>query len=189
MGQFEGFYTGEETAVDNDGFLDSDTFTRRRLKREQEKAKAALLDKWKAELEQCSSRKLLKKYIETYKSETENPYVRQAEEKLDDLDFQESKVSEYALRQYIEKHPKGKHIGEAENLILKMGLAHADLVIQERKQKAEKEDIAAGICLVMMIIVFLLTFFGTDATFWEAGGAAFGAASIMYWLSRQFMGI
>lgn len=183
MGLFEGFYTGEEANADNGNFLGSDTFAKRRLKREKEQAKAALLDKWKAELKQCSSRKSLRNYIETYKSETENPYVRQAEDILDNLDFIWSEGSEYALTQYIENHPQGKHIDEAKKLIPQLKQAREE---RDKKRKEKIESIFTGIAFSIFIIVFLLTFFGTESSFWESGSIALSASAPVYIIYRTF---
>lgn len=172
MGRFEGFYTGETPSDAPVGFADSDMFARRREKKERERAKADQLHQWETELHKCSSRKLLKAYINKYKSVDENPYVKRATEKLDNLDFQDWKRNENGLKQYIAQHPNGRHVEEAKNLILRLKM-DANKKESLRAERIEKvESIFAIVAIAAFVIVFCLVFFGTDADFWEAGGAA-----------------
>lgn len=175
MGRFEGFYTGEDATVDDGGFSGSEVFAQRRLKKEREQAKAKQLEQWENELQQCSNRKTLKRYIEKYKSIPENPYVRNASEKLDEMDFIEWKGNENGLNQYITTHPNGKHVAEAKNLISQIcrNTWYQDTAKADRKEKVE--TVFGIVAVSIVVIVFCLVFFGAEATFIEAAGAALGA--------------
>ena len=189
MGRFEGFYTGGDAAVDSGGFSSNDIFAQRRVKKEREQAKAIQLQQWKNELQQCATRKALRQYIDKYKS-IENPYVKDAEEKIDEMDFKAWKGNENGLNQYITTHPNGKHVDEVKNLIsqIRSNAWSRDVAKAERKEKVE--TVFGIIAVSIVVIVFCLVFFGTEASFVEAGGAAlvagFPVAAIYNFFVRPF---
>lgn len=190
MGRFEGFYTGEEANVNDGGFANSEVFAQRRKKKEREEAKIKQREQWKVEYQQCSTRKALKQYIDKYQYVTENPYVGDAREKLDEIDFKSWKDNEHDLKLYLVTHPKGKYVDEAKKLISQMrnDAWNRNVIKADRKEKLE--IIFGLLAVVAAVTVFCLDFFGTEANFMEAGGAALGAgapiAGIYYFFVRPF---
>ena len=137
-------------------------------------------------MEQCANRKALRQYVDKYKT-IENPYVKDAEEKLDEMDFKAWKGNENGLNQYITTHPNGKHMEEVKNLISQI---RSNAWSRNVARKEKVETVFGIIAVSIVVIVFCLVFFGTEASFMEAGGAALGVglpvAAFYNFLVRPF---
>jgi len=116
MGRFEGFYTGGEATADNGGFSGSEVFAQRRLKKEREQVKTKQREQWETEYHKCSTQSALRNYINIHKNNTENPFVQQAKEKLDDLTFKSCKNLE-DYKKYLSNFPSGRYTMQAQTAI------------------------------------------------------------------------
>ena len=114
---------------------------------------------YREDFEKCNTRKALRKYISKYTSDLNNPFLNEAADKLESLDFAEAKMSIFEADEYLRNHPHGKHEKEVRVIRAKLEAERTQKEIVEKVEKKKDDEWVAIVSLVIFASVFLLSFF------------------------------